>query len=590
MAVIEVSFLTGRYSATAHHDRQEPEWPPHGARLFSAMVAAWADLEPPDEAERAALKWLEAQPPPRITAPKAVRRRVVSHFVPVNDAGVIPAAQYKRRADEMEGLIAQWENELDASGGEITKKVERLQTKIDAKRNVDSLVSGPGNTNPDSAEALLPDGRVKKERYFPSVTLTEAEVCGSSTESSTEPVGLVSGVDGPATAAKRLPAVVYAWDDGPPAEVSQALDELLARVTRLGHSSSLVSCRLHDDAPVATHIPGNGAEMLRWVRPGQLAALEAEHRRHQAIRPRSLPFRGVRYREIVPDGDDSAEAVIPTTAGDWIVFELRPPRSRPMTRTVELTRVLRQSVLSHVSDPPPEGVSGHRRDGRPTTAPHIAFLALPNVGHQHGDGRIMGMAISLPDGLDVAARNAILRGVGAWESKRGDRSMQLQMGRNGTVEMRRGQPPVALVSLHRTVWARPSRWWASATPVALPAHPGNLRKADPVARAKAWARAEEAVARSCEHVGLPRPRDVRVSFVSHLTGARPAGDFPIFKQGRPEHGEVVRRLVHVAVEFAEKVHGPLMLGSGRFLGLGLMRPVDDDPEQHSEDADGASDE
>ncbi len=586
MTVIEVSFLTGRYSATAHHDRQEPEWPPHGARLFSAIVAVWADSDPPEAVERAALEWLEAQPPPRITAPEAVRRRVVSHFVPVNDAAVVPAAQYKRRADEVEGLIAQWENELDASGGEITKKIERLQTKIDAKRNVDSLVSGPRNTNPDSAEALLPDGRVKKERYFPSVTLVETATGGASTKSAR----LVSGEGAPATATKRLPAVVYAWDDSPPVGVAQALDGLLARVTRLGHSSSLVSCRLRDSAPVATHMPGNGAEMLRWVRPGQLVALQDEHRQHQAIRPRSLPFRGVRYSATVLDSSDSAETATPATAGDWIVLELRPPRSRPMTRTVELTRVLRKSVLSHVPDPPPEGVSGHRHDGRPTTSPHIAFLALPNVGHQHGDGRIMGMAISLPHDLGGAARNATLRGIGAWESKRADRSMHLQLGRNGTVEMQRGHPPIALVSLRPEVWARPSRWWASATPVALPAHPGNLRRADPVARAKAWARAEEAVARSCEHVGLPRPIDVRVSFVSLLTGAHPAGDFPIFKQGRPEHGEVVRRLVHVAVEFAEEVRGPLMLGSGRFLGLGLMGPMDDDPDQHSEDADGASDE
>lgn len=577
MAAIEVTFLTGRYSATAHHDRQQPEWPPHGARLFSAMVAAWVDSDSPDEAGRTALEWLEAQPPPRITAPEAVRRRVVSHFVPINDAGVIPAAQYRRRSTEIESFIAQWENELDASGGEITKKVERLQTKIDAKRDVDSLVSGPGNTNPDSAEALLPDGRAKKERYFPSVTLVEA-ACGSSQA----PADLKSGRGAAASAARRLPAVVYAWDEGPPAEVAGALDDLLARVTRLGHSSSLVSCRLRGNAPEATHIPGNGAEVLRWVRPGQLAALEDEHRRHQAVRPRSLPFRGVRYRETVPDDGDSPEAAIPATAGDWIVFEMRPPRSRPMTRTVELTRVLRQSVLSHVPDPPPEGVSGHRHDGRPTTAPHVAFLALPNVGHQHGDGRIMGMAISLPLGLDGVARNAILRGVGAWESKRSDRSVQLHMGRNGTVEMQRGRTPFALVSLRRAVWANSSRWWASATPVALPAHPGNLSSADPVARAKAWARAEAAVARSCEHIGLPRPRDLRVSFVSHLVGARAARDFPIFKQGRADDGEVVRRLVHVAVEFAEEVRGPLMLGSGRFLGLGLMRPVDDDPEQRVE--------
>ena len=149
------------------------------------------------------------------------------------------------------------------------------------------------------------------------------------------------------------------------------------------------------------------------------------------------------------------------------------------------------------------------------------------------------------------------------------------MGRGGVVEMRRRQPPFALVSLRPPVWARPSRWWTSATPVALPTHPGDLRKGSPAARAKAWARAEEAVAKSCEHVRLPRPVGVRVSMVSHLVGARASRDYPVFRQGRGARGGVVRRLVHATVEFAEPVRGPLVLGSGRFVGLGLMRPVEE---------------
>ena len=86
---IEVNFLTGRFVATCHNDRRQPEWPPHPARLFSALVAAWADTEAPDVAERAALEWLESQAPPGIAASEAVPRKVVSHFVPVNDAFVI---------------------------------------------------------------------------------------------------------------------------------------------------------------------------------------------------------------------------------------------------------------------------------------------------------------------------------------------------------------------------------------------------------------------------------------------------------------------------------------------------------------------
>ena len=581
MTAIEVSFLTGRYSATAHHDRQEPEWPPHGARLYSAMVAAWADAEAPDEAERVALEWVEALPPPRITAPDAVPRRVVSHFVPVNDASVIRQDQYQRRANDMEDLLARFDVELDASKGEVTKKAERLQDKVAAKRDVDSLAGSVGNTSIDSALELLPDGRVKKERYFPSVTLV-----GSPDVSDPS-----NGRRAASPTAKRVPPVVYAWDDAAPPETASVLDGLLARVTRLGHSSSLVSCRLRDETPAATHLPGEGERMLRWVRPGQLAALEEEHARHQAIRPRSLPFRGVRYREVASDEGGSVDPLMAHTTGDWIVFELEPASRRlPMTRAVELTRVLREAVLSHAPDPLPEGVSGHLHDGRPTTVPHIGFLALPNVGYQHSDGRIMGLAVFVPHDLGEAARNATLRGIGVWEQQCGGRPLQLRMGRGGTVEMSRRQPPFNLVSLRQPVWARPSRWWASATPVALPAHPGDLRRGTPAARAKAWARAEKAMAKSCEHVGLPQPAQIRVSLVSNLAGARPARDYPVFKQGRAGRSGVVRRLVHAAVEFEEEVRGPLILGSGRFLGLGLMRPVDNPAREETDGIEAASDE
>ncbi len=558
MTVIEVSFLTGRYSATAHHDRGAPEWPPHGARLFSAMVATWADVDTPDEAERDALEWLESLPPPRITAPEVVGRRIVSHYVPVNDASVVSVKSYDRRAGKIANLIAEWEDEVEVSQGEITKKAERLQVKINKEREVDSLTGKAGTTNPVSALELLPDSRPKRERYFPSVTLVEPQDSGSTAEQVLTTPRF-----------KSAPPVIFAWDEEPSPELRQALDELLSRVTRLGHSSSLVSCQLLREGPAATHMPGDGPTILRWVRPGQLAELQREHQRHRAVRPRSLPFRGVRYCEVKPKKDGTADPIHPSTSGDWIIFELSPAhRLKPMTRTVEFTRVLRQAILKYVPDPVPEGVSGHLPDGTPTSSPHIAFLALPNVGHEHGDGRIMGLAVSLPQDLDEVARNATLRGIGLWERERRNTPLRLTMGQGGEVQMHRRQPPFALVSLRPHVWGRPSRSWTSVTPIALPTHPGDLRRGSPAARAKAWARAEAAVARSCKHVGLPNPSDVRLSFVSQLVGARPANDYPTFRQGG-----VVRRLVHAAVEFAEPVSGPLMLGSGRFLGLGLMRPV-----------------
>jgi hypothetical protein len=70
-------------------------------------------------------------------------------------------------------------------------------------------------------------------------------------------------------------------------------------------------------------------------------------------------------------------------------------------------------------------------------------------------------------------------------------------------------------------WARPSRYWASVTPVALPRNPGDLTSCDPHKRNAASRRAEaprEACARChcdcgsgrdarCHPAGSPWPRE-----------------------------------------------------------------------------------
>ena len=71
MLALEVEYLLGRALAMAHNDRTGAEWPPHPARLFSALVAALheADLSEAERiAGRAALAWLEQLPPPALYA------------------------------------------------------------------------------------------------------------------------------------------------------------------------------------------------------------------------------------------------------------------------------------------------------------------------------------------------------------------------------------------------------------------------------------------------------------------------------------------------------------------------------------------
>ena len=541
---IEVNFLTGRFVATSHNDRKRSEWPPHPARLFSALVAAHFDVDDPDRTERDALQWLEVQAPPLIAASDAVARKVVSHFVPVNDAAVLGKSWHDRKAEKVEGLACQIHHELLTSAGEVTKTVTRLQKRLAKERNVEPQVSHVGTTNPSSALQMFPEHRSRQERFFPSVTPDESRV-------------------------------TYLWAVLPPDGLGEALDRLLKRVTRLGQSSSPVSCRIVAQPPMASHVPADSGESLRNVRPGQLAELERRHSRHRGIEPRALPYTDVRYQTVAKTPPEE-QPQAPNTAGDWMLFEFaHGSRFLPASRTVELATAMRAAVFHYAEDPIPEALSGHRPNGAPSAAPHVAFLPLPYVGFEHADGRLLGIAVSVPMALDAASRRALYRAIGTWEKAVKRAPLRLTLGSRGVVETSRLNAPATLVSMRPRVWHRPSLRWVSATPVALPRHSGRLGGGTAAARAKAWWQAETAVRAACAHVGLSDPAAVKVSLDPFLVGARPAGRFPAFIQNGRDGRPVRRQLVHAALTFARPVVGPLMLGAGRFQGLGLMRPQRD---------------
>ncbi len=556
---IEITLLTGRYTATSFSDRNVAEWPPHPARLFSAMVAGWAE-NGEDADERQALEWLEALPPPAITFSEAARRRPVTHFVPVNDAGVVSPSMYEKRAERIEEILEDIERALESSAGREDRAVERLHAQLVKQRDVDQQVQAVGNTPPSAAVELLPERRGRQARVFPSVTPAE-------------------------------PVFTFAWEDQPTARVGEALASLLTRVTRLGHSSSLVFCRTTIDPPPATLVPGAGTESLRWVAQGQLAALEELFLGHRGCKPRVLPYTEVRYGS---PGVSTAAPIKSNLSGRWIAFEFTDShrRLRPTSIPV-LTKAFRNALFSHAEDPIPEGLSGHTQSGAPSGRPHVAVLGLPYVGHEYADGGVKGVAVLIPYEVDEEARVATLRAIGAWRTgDNGDWVVQLNLGRLGSIRLHQvvGEPETRSVSQDR--WSgmlhgrrrelSPSKTWISATPIALPTHPGQLREGTPHALDRAWRKAEEAVAASCIHVGLPEPVDVSVSLTPFLRGSVAADSFPAFIQNGRGGRPVARRLVHAAVRFTEPVEGPLVLGAGRFLGLGLMVPVSDTSEPTDE--------
>ena len=81
---LEIEFLSGTYRGTRGPGDTTADWPPQPDRIYSALVSTWAGRgEHP--AERAALEWLEAQPPPTLHASDHTARTAPSTYVPQND-------------------------------------------------------------------------------------------------------------------------------------------------------------------------------------------------------------------------------------------------------------------------------------------------------------------------------------------------------------------------------------------------------------------------------------------------------------------------------------------------------------------------
>ena len=124
-----------------------------------------------------------------------------------------------------------------------------------------------------------------------------------------------------------------------------------------------------------------------------------------------------------------------------------------------------------------------------------------------------------------------------------------------------------------------SRLWRSVTPVALPDAP--RRRIDPrhkqveaksgQERFREQVNAASAVCHALRHANvLSRVTSVRVQREPFdLRGRR----VEPFAEGTRFNKHC---LWHIELEFESPVSGPLVIGNGRFLGLGLMRPYNQD--------------
>ncbi|QEF97868.1 CRISPR-associated protein, family (Cas_GSU0054) [Stieleria maiorica] len=553
MLTIACRYLTGRVVAASDADREIFAYPPQPARLMMALTAA-AHEGHAEQDEFKMLTRLEAMPPPTIDAPAVCPREVKTVFVPINDK-----------------------------------------------------VNDPWN-------------RSKQPRFFPSAHIGDAPVrfiWPEETLSDAEAASL-SKLLGRVVRLGHSSSLVQMW-----------LDDQ-------HKSSQLISA---EQAKRSVYVPdARGEHRFRITRPGTIGRLQSDFNGKAIERYAELSMdlekakttkqrklakeRQQQLAEEFPDGlPTSRRPVIRTTQGyreqvepssTTIVETVFDPamislaqiegNTHHLLQTLHLTRTLRQALISHLGNgrgEVPSWISGHAEDGGPTSDPHIAFLPLPHVGDSidrmpsndqtrrrldvrrtRVDGHLLGLGMVIPRTIEDDRRGLELASF-LVEDDGTPKGIRLygnhdESNQNSELELQfedRIRPPRAIIP---ETWTRPSRYWATVTPIVLDRHPQADSRRE---RAKWRAEVTSIIARACANIGIDQqPIAVDLGRHGFLAGVPSAyrsagqrtGSFPLFSD---VDGKRHRMQLHALLEFKNPIRGPVILGAGRFRGYGFCKPI-----------------
>ena len=368
------------------------------------------------------------------------------------------------------------------------------------------------------------------------------------------------------------PLVCYIWPiaDGI-GRHRDALARLVAEVTYVGHSHSLVRVAVVDDGgkskkaddawiseqPTALRVPhkdrlrylahqyGRSKTGPRIVRPNPSLAVQRVERQNRPNAPFTL-FDAENVTVLADDGG---------FAPALVAFPLVAKRLRDA-----LLKLAPQAA------PIPALLSGHDLNHRPTAEPHLAIVPLADVGWKHSQGRLLGLALVWPRHVADADRKAALKVIAAFLRTGVADVGLLHFGRDGSWRLALA-PDAERASLRLERYARVATRWGTVLPAVLDRHPKDRPSED----------LATIVATACVNVGLPadavegvdieihKYSPVRAAPSAREVGRTLAGDSPY--RGRP--------LRHLVLTFARPIRGPLIIGAGRFRGLGLCLPLDD---------------
>lgn len=511
--IIRCEFLTSRYVAKETHT--SVEWPPHPARLFYALVSAL-------------------------------------HAFDADAEGF--------ENSEREALV--WLESLDnptiyCPQQDTISHRETVKHYVPVNDPPKKLQQGD-RPKPDH----LPELREKTARAFPTLSFA----AGSNT-------------------------VFFQWQNVDGGKYLDGLNSLFGRVSYLGHSSSLVALGFANAIPNETSLviwhpnaeAGNG-RVFRRISTGLLEMLEGFYEPNELSQQNyRLPSDLVRYSTAADEHPERFQSRS-HFGSRWVVYRFPEWARVSLTASLALTTNLKTEACrlaseagANISRVAKAMISGHKvQSGDPVEGPHVAWIALPYVGHRNASGLVFGVAAVLPQSLENPENRSL-----AAEIHRVLHGIHSLPFRGSTIGLERvihkqSALPTFPQALTPKRWCTASKVWASVTPMALDRFPGFLfgrarrSEAEVESTEKAFEEAKASIRQSCANIGLPEPLEVAISKVSWVESCPPIHQFaPVKKvsnKPKPVHA-------HVRLTFEDPVAGPILLGRLRYLGMGLFVPI-----------------
>jgi CRISPR-associated protein Csb2 len=427
----------------------------------------------------------------------------------------------------------EWLEKLDAPAIAVPLKVSK-RTPFTSYVSVNNDSSPIGKKGPFGAMGSLSIGRNRQPRQFP-VVIPES------------------------------PTHFLIWNVDLPANLRPSLEKVCGLVTYLGHSASPVRMWIEDQPPEPTLIPTDkgATHSLRLFSGGRLSYLK--NRYDAGLRPNPSLWQGY----VQPERKANADVLDgPFDPGIFVLRELAGNRRYCLESCGIIAEAIRAELMLRHGSNAPEWLTGHAANGSQSKQSRPAFLPLGFVDRQHADGHLLGIAIVVP--RDFQHTERLFELFGAHD---GNNPHEIEVGmpylsltvRNphldnreiGKLDLELDERPEGRrqFTLKSFTWTHAHRIWTTVTPIMLPQFPRRELMT------------EEVVARACVDAGYPNPVAVRVSYAPLMRGVPHARAFHV----KPRIGRPPRPLIHATVKFPMPVHGPVLIGAGRYSGYGACR-------------------